>query len=167
MLMSASTNVNACAAGMLEAVILGRKESVARQSNLMFACCAASRDSQKFLSRPVASACRYGRASLWACSKRACLPNTRRHARLGWISRLAIRPRQRACDTASGSGEDARSRATIVSGWRSSAAPAFRALVGWRSRVEGIWAFARAAATNEEDATNHAACIHGRRRLHQ
>ena len=59
---------------------------------------------------------------------------TGRHARLGWISRLAIRPRQRACDTASGSGECARSRTPIVSGWRSSAAPAFRALFGgWRA----------------------------------
>jgi len=56
----------------------------------------------------------------------------------------AIRPRQRACDTASGSGECARSRAPIVSGWRSSAAPAFRAFDCWRARVEGIWGLARA-----------------------
>ena len=33
--------------------------------------------------------------------------------------------------------------------------------------VEGIWAVARAAATDQEDATNHAACIHGRRTLHR
>ena len=33
--------------------------------------------------------------------------------------------------------------------------------------VEGIWAVARAAATNQEDATNHAVRVHGRRRLHR
>ena len=33
--------------------------------------------------------------------------------------------------------------------------------------VEGIWAVARAPATNQEDATNHAARVHGRRRLHR
>ena len=38
----------------------------------------------------------------------------------------------------------------------------------WRlARTEGIWAVARAAATNQEDATNHAARVHGRRRLHR
>ena len=80
--------------------------------------------------------------------QQACLPNTGRHTHLGWKSMSAIRPRQRACDTASGSGECARTRAPIVSGWRSSAAPAFRAFGGWRARVEGIWAVARGAATN-------------------
>ena len=37
----------------------------------------------------------------------------------------------------------------------------------WRAHVEGILAFVRAAATNEDDETNHAARIHGQRRLHQ
>ena len=37
----------------------------------------------------------------------------------------------------------------------------------WRAHVEGILAFVRGAATNEDDETNHAARIHGQRRLHQ
>ena len=64
-----------------------------------------------------------------------------RHARFGWKSRSTIRAPQRACDTASGSGECARSRTPIVSGWRSSAAPAFRALVAGAhaSRESVLW----------------------------
>ena len=59
-----------------------------------------------------------------------------------------------------GSGESARSRTPILSGWHSSAAPAFRAFGSWRARVEGIWAYARAAATNEEDARDQSRGVH-------
>ena len=89
------------------------------------------------------------------------------HARFGWKSRLAIRPRERACDTASGSGECARSRASIVSGWRSSAAPAFRAFGGWRARVERIWSVARAARRFMEPQPIDTVRIAHQRRLHQ
>ena len=78
---------------------------------------------------------------MWDWAKQAC-------ARFGWTPSSAIRAPQRACHTASGSGECARSRTPVVSGWRSSAAPAFRAFGGWRARVETIWAFVRAAATS-------------------
>ena len=40
-------------------------------------------------------------------------------------------------------------------------------LASWRARLERILAVARAPATNQEDATNHAARVHGRRRLHR
>ena len=97
----------------------------------------------------------------------ACLRNTGRHTHLGWKSMSAIRPRQRACDTASGSGECARTRAPIVSGWRSSAAPAFRAFGGWRARVEGIWVVARAAPRFMEPQPIDTVRIDHQRRLHQ
>ena len=89
------------------------------------------------------------------------------HARFGWKSRSAIRARQPACDTASGSGECARSRASIVSGWRSSAAPAFRAFGGWRARVERIWSVARAARRFMEPQPIDTVRIAHQRRLHQ
>ena len=86
---------------------------------------------------------------------------------LGWTPSSAAWPRRRAYDTASGSGEGARSRTPIVSGWRSSAAPAFRAVGGRGAHLEGIWVVARTAPRSMEPRPIDRVRVAHRRRLHR
>jgi len=73
---------------------------------------------------------------------------------------------ERATQRLSGSGECARSRASIVSGWRERC-PGIPRFGRWRARVEGIWVVARAAPRFMEPQPIDTVRIAHQRRLHQ